>query len=408
MGRSLSLLILGSLLILLAVRSYVYFSGNKLSDGSKIEFEGRVTSQIKTNSFSQSFSLNYKGKRIFLNLPLRPTVNYGDKLKTSGVIVLKKLDRGEIWVLEEPEIVFEKEKFSLLSPVYSFRSKVISVFKSYLPSDEASLLLGIVFGIKESFSEDFYEDLRTAGVLHVIAASGMNVSMLGALLAGFFGTFLTRQIAVLLTIFGIFVFTAIAGFEASIVRAAIMGTLAFSAQILGKQSWAFFGLLISGFLMLFVSPALLFDIGFQLSFSATLGLIYISPLIDKMFRFKKIPLVRFISEDANTTISAQIATLPIILSNFGNFSLFSVFANVLVLWTVPILMIIGGIVSIFAFFFEGFGIVLYLALPLLLYFKSVVELFGKFGGQLALSEFPWQLSIGYYLLILSIFARKIK
>ncbi|MEK9178544.1 MAG: ComEC/Rec2 family competence protein, partial [Patescibacteria group bacterium] len=342
MGRSLSLLILGSLLILLAVRSYVYFSGNKLSDGSKIEFEGRVTSQIKTNSFSQSFSLNYKGKRIFLNLPLRPTVNYGDKLKTSGVIVLKKLDRGEIWVLEEPEIVFEKEKFSLLSPVYSFRSKVISVFKSYLPSDEASLLLGIVFGIKESFSEDFYEDLRTAGVLHVIAASGMNVSMLGALLAGFFGTFLTRQIAVLLTIFGIFVFTAIAGFEASIVRAAIMGTLAFSAQILGKQSWAFFGLLISGFLMLFVSPALLFDIGFQLSFSATLGLIYISPLIDKMFRFKKIPLVRFISEDANTTISAQIATLPIILSNFGNFSLFSVFANVLVLWTVPILMIIGG------------------------------------------------------------------
>jgi len=187
-----------------------------------------------------------------------------------------------------------------------------------------------------------------------------------------------------------------------------MGTLAFSAQILGRQSWAFFGLLISGFLMLFISPSLIFDIGFQLSFSATLGLIYISPFIDKIFRIRKAPVLRAVSEDFNTTVSAQVATLPIILSNFGSYSILSVLTNVLVLWTVPILMIIGGITSILAFFFQGFGIFLYLALPLLMYFKFIVGLFGKFGGQFEIVSLPWQLSLAYYLFILALFAKKFK
>jgi len=408
MGRSAIILILISLLILLTARFYVYSLGNKVSDGEQIEFEARLLSQVKTTSYSRSFSLNYNGERIFVNLPLYPPVKYGDKLKISGELNQKKLDRGEIWVLKKPDIQLVTEKFSLLSPIYSFRSKAVEVYRSYLPSDEASLLLGIVFGIKESFSESFYDDLRTAGVLHVIAASGMNVSMLGALLAGFFGAFLRRQMAILLTIFGIFAFTALAGFEASIVRAAIMGTLAFSAQILGRQSWAFFGLLISGFLMLFISPSLIFDIGFQLSFSATLGLIYISPFIDKIFRIRKAPVLRAVSEDFNTTVSAQVATLPIILSNFGSYSILSVLTNVLVLWTVPILMIIGGITSILAFFFQGFGIFLYLALPLLMYFKFIVGFFGKFGGQFEIVSLPWQLSLAYYLFILALFAKKFK
>src|SRR3990167_7325696 len=182
MRRGVIFFTVGLALILLSLRFYFYLSGSLVSDNSNIVFEGRLFSQVKTNRNYQSFSINYNGQKIFINLPLYPRLAYGDKVKIEGVTERKMLDRGEIWVMQGPKVEFLEEKFSILRPIYNFRAKVVKVYKSYLPPDEASLLLGIVFGIKESFSETFYEDLRKAGVLHVIAASGMNVSMLGALL----------------------------------------------------------------------------------------------------------------------------------------------------------------------------------------------------------------------------------
>jgi competence protein ComEC len=263
-------------------------------------------------------------------------------------------------------------------------------------------MLGIVFGIKEEMNPEFYLDLQKVGLVHVIAASGMNITMLGGFLSLFFALFLKRQLAIIMTVLGIIFYAVLAGLEPSIVRAAIMGILVFLAQLTGRQNSSFLALFFAGFVMLMRSPFLILDIGFQLSFLATLGLIYLRPLFGLISSVKRLEKNVFI-EDLTTTLSAQIMTLPILLVNFGTYSLWSIPANAIVLWTVPFLMIIGGISAVIAFIFEPLGrLILYLSMPFLLYFTKIVEVFGGFGGQIEIKSLPIILILGYYLAILAL------
>ena len=93
--------------------------------------------------------------------------------------------------------------------------------------------------------------------------------------------------------------------------------------------------------------------------------------------------------------------MPILLANFGTYSLYSVLVNALVLWVVPVLMIVGGLGAIAGLVLRPLGqLLIYLCYPLLLYFESVVNFFGKIGGVVLISNFPWQISVGYYCLLL--------
>src|SRR3989344_9386531 len=129
------------------------------------------------------------------------------------------------------------------------RGKFIDLFNRVLPINYSSLLLGITFGIKEKMTDNFLNNLRITGVMHVIAASGMNVTLFGGFITAVFSFFLKRQLALLLSIFGILFYVVLAGFEPSIIRAAIMGILVFSAQILGRQRLSSYGLILAGYLM---------------------------------------------------------------------------------------------------------------------------------------------------------------
>lgn len=244
--------------------------------------------------------------------------------------------------------------------------------------------------------KDFSENLKTTGVFHVIAASGMNVTLVGGFISSILTFFLKRQIAIALSVVGIMFYAVLAGLEASIIRASIMGILVFSAQIMGRQTLAVNGLFFAGFAMLFIDPTLISDIGFQLSFTATLGLI----LIPKIRAIGKIGVI---GDSVNTTIAAQIATLPILMANFGTYSIYSILVNGLILWTVPILMAIGGIGAMLGLIFVPLGqLIIYLSYPLLIYFEKIVEIFGKIGGVISISALSWQFIAGYYCLLASI------
>ena len=138
--------------------------------------------------------------------------------------------------------------------------------------------------------------------------------------------------------------------------------------------------------MLFISPNLISDIGFQLSFTATLGLILIP-------KIRAIGKIWVIGNDINTTIAAQIATLPILLINFGTYSIYSVLVNGLVLWTVPILMAIGWIGALVGLIFIPLGqLIIYLCYPLLIYFEKIVDFFGKTGGVVNISVLSFHIN----------------
>ena len=384
-----------SLAILLAIRFFFFYQNQpEYYNGQYLSFEADLLSQPQIFSRTQRITVFLPGgRRVFITVPLFPQFYYGDRIHIVGNLSVKLLNNSDqIYIMNFPKIEAKKSSGNKILAVTSFiRQKVISIFESTLPQTPSGLLLGIVFGIKEGIPRDFYESLRTSGTLHVTAASGMNVTMVGGFLSALFAFFLRRQIAVLASIAGILFYAVLAGLEPSIVRASIMGTLVFSAQILGRQNLAVYGLFLTGYFMLLFNPNLLFDIGFQLSFLATAGLLFIFPL----FNFKNL----IIGSDLATTLSAQLAVLPILLSSFGTYSLWSILTNTLVLWSIPFLMILGGLGALIGFVFEPLAsFFLYLSLPLLLYFEKAVNTFAGFGGM-NLNITSWQFILGYYSLL---------
>ena len=395
-----------SLAILFAIRFFTFYQNQpKYYNGQYLSFGADLLSQPQISARTQRIMVFLDGgQRVFITVPLFPQFYYGDRIHIVGNLSVKLLNNSDqIYIMNFPKIEAIPHQNILgegLAITSSIRQKVISVFESTLPQTSSGLLLGIVFGIKEGIPRDFYESLRTSGTLHVTAASGMNVTMVGGFLSALFAFFLRRQIAVLASIAGILFYAVLAGLEPSIVRASIMGTLVFSAQILGRQNLAAYGLFLTGYFMLLFNPNLLFDIGFQLSFLATAGLLFIFPL----FNFKNLIL----GSDLATTISAQLAVLPILLSSFGTYSLWSILANTLVLWSVPFLMILGGLGALAGFIFEPLAsFFLYLSLPLLLFFEKIVNVFAGFGGM-DLNITSWQFIVGYYSLLMAVILLKRK
>lgn len=387
------------------LRIFIYSINVKtFPEGKTVTFETQVLNQPKISPRGQQVNLDLpNSQRVIVRLSLKPLINYGDKVRIQGSIEYFEAKNGnKVAFMNYPDLVIVKRE-SATNLIYIVRKNIISFFNSYLSPSQSSLMLGIVFGIKQEMPNGFYDNLKKTGLLHVIAASGMNITMVGGYFASFFSFFLRRQIALIFSILGILFYALLAGLEPSIVRASVMGILVFGAQIIGRQSLSFLSLFLAGFFMLIINPSLIFDIGFQLSFMATFGLICFSPLFYLSSKLKSLIKKSIIGTDFITTITAQIFTLPILLINFGSYSIISVIVNGLLLWTVPILMIIGGLSSIFSFVFEPLGnLILYLSLPLLIYFEAIVNLFGSRSNLLSVNNLPLTVSVGYYLMLFAI------
>lgn len=383
------------LFIALFLRLFVfYYTKTYLTDGQFLNFKSTISSSPKTYSNYQNFTVEtQKGERILVKT--KPSINYqyGDNLELSGNIKIKVLKNNSYLSMDYPSIkIFTSNNLALVNFI---RQKISDTFENALSQDDSALLEGIVFGIKENMSQNFLSQLKTVGVMHVIAASGMNVTLTAGFIFYIFSIFLKRQIATVITILAVVFYAFIAGLQASIIRASIMAIIAFTAQGIGRQVYSLYGLMLTAFIMLFVSPQFLTDIGFQLSFLATFGILILPNLFS---RWKNL-----ISTDFFTTISAQIATFPIIVSNFGTYSIWSIVVNVLVLWTVPIIMILGSFAAIFSVFEPLSKIFLYLCIPLLYYFEQVVKFFAGLGGVVNFDSISWPFIFSYYLFLSSVY-----
>ncbi len=346
------------LLFFIILIGYRYNSTKPVfNNGDKIRIRSNVTSEPVRYSNSQGLKL--KGLQIYL--PLIPRVYYGDYVVIEGVV--------EESSLKDPELLFHRESNSIL---YSLRKKILSFYKKNLTDPYASLIGGVTFGSKEAMPESFFEMLQKTGTLHVVVASGMNVTLVAGFLLGIFMLFLPRKRAVLFSIFGIWIYVLIAGLEAPLVRAGIMGSIAFTAQTLGRVSSAIRALVVSAVVMLLVWPTWLTDLGFILSFAATTSMMLFEPKIDRLIH--KMPLV--LRKDLSTTLAAQIGVAPILYYVFGQFNLLSPLINALVLWTIPLITVFGMMAGILGMIYEPMGrALLYFSYPLSFLFVKVIEIF---------------------------------
>lgn len=405
----------------LVIRFFTFYQDQpKYKDGQPLSLETTLFSEgTQAGKYQRITARLPHGDRVFISTASYPRYTYGQTLSIKGELQIKNVERGTIYTMSYPKIAllnchpglsrissfdsgctsFTRMTAELIAPL---RARIMWLFQTSLPQPAGNLLLGIVFGIQEGMPKAFDEMLQKAGVLHVIAASGMNVTLIGGFLAALFVRVLRRQYAVALTIIVIIFYAGLAGFSASIVRASIMGILVFSAQILGRQTLALYGLLLAAFSMLFYQPFLLYDTGFQLSFMATWGLIVFNPLMQHVLNRKGWFIDLIAKSDFLTTLVAQLVTLPIILGTFGAFSPVSIITNFLLLWTIPLLMIIGGIGTMVGLIIPFLGQwIFYLALPFLYYFESVVWFFGSLPVGITVTELPWTIIVGYYCLLIA-------
>lgn len=401
----LSLLAVLALFRVMTHKTYMNFIS-----GEVINVEERVHSIPRIEKGRQIFDMVVPGKGIVRVIAEQfPRIDYGEKIFITGKVSQRVIDDGRIVnSIYFPKI--EKRKADLHYQLTGgIRSRVKEAFTTFLPATSSSLLMGIVFGGKQGLPQDFVDDLQTSGVMHVVAASGMNVTFFSSLLFGFWSKCLGRRKAILFSCLGIVWYAVLAGLEPSIVRASIMAVIAFSAQFLGRQQSGSIALLITACIMLAAQPELVMDVGFQLSLFATAGILFLKPLLT---RRKESSFLALFKEDIGSTIAAQIMTMPLILLYFHSIGTLSVIVNALVLWTIPLLMVIGSMAAFLGFFmpFVG-GIISLCALPFLWYFQVIIEWTAPFNPVFSLQYVPIPLVIGYYLIVGSVIlgiTRKLK
>lgn len=227
-------------------------------------------------------------------------------------------------------------------PDVSFFTNVIN---GYLPEPHASLLNGILFGVNLKTTKEFYQQIKMAGLLHLVVLSGINITILASIIANL-TWFFSKKVSILLTILTIIIFIIFVGPRAPIVRAGVMGVLTFVGVLTGKKTYPLYLILLSVFFTAVFFPQWLKTLSFYLSYSATLGIILFGqPKLKKeknLFQLMKNLLIK----EFQPTFAAQFFTAPIIFIYFKQISFVSPLANFFVSSFIPPLMILGFITAI--------------------------------------------------------------
>jgi len=407
-------------------------------NGEKMEFIGLINKepdqrpdQVKLKISTQKIIINgseqaVSGKVLVTNT-LYPEYKYGDQLKIS--CELKKpepiedfnydqyLSRYDIYSLcYSPKITLlaQNQGNVILTQIYRLKSFFISRINQVLPEPQASFLGGLLIGAKKSIPADLQSYFNKTGTTHIVAVSGYNITIIVSflmLLAVNFG--INRKQSFWLILVFLVIFLMITGLQASILRAAIMGVVCLSAGYLGRKSQVKYVLALTVAIMLLFNPKLLvYDLGFQLSFLATLGLVYLNPVLNQLLKIKnyKLKIVQVVFGDYFlTTVSAIIMTQPLILYQFGKISLVAPLANILVLPFVPLAMLLGFIVGLAAMIWTGLGWVIGWSVWLVL--SYIIFVLEKLSGlSWAYWEIPkigvWLMALMYILIIIFIFRFK--
>lgn len=302
--------------------------------------------------------------RVLVHAPHYPEHHYGDRLRVSGLLetppILEEFSyreylqrKGIYSLIWQPQI--EKlgtgEGSAWRRALFAAKDRARQALGRLVPDPEAALLQGIVLGAKTSISRDLYDKYNATGTSHIIVISGANITLVSGLFSLLFGRLLGKRRAYWLTLGGIAAYVALVGADAAVVRAGLMGGLYVTALSLGRRSTAYVSLLATALVLTVVNPLSLWDVGFQLSFAATLSLILFAPALERLLErgLARVlapeyagRLVRGLRDAVVMTLAAQVLTLPLAVYHFGRLSLVSPLANALIVPAQPLVMILGS------------------------------------------------------------------
>jgi competence protein ComEC len=367
-----------------------FIKNQNIEYNKKIEFTGTVTSNPQQKNL-QEFKLKpeepYRGQILVRATPF-PKLAYGDIIALEGKIEPPpEGSYGRYLIKERVTGTITYPKIELKTPgprsikktLFAIRTRVLQSFQQTLPYQESAFLSGITIGSREEFSKEFKEAMNRSGTTHLVALSGYNITILIGAAMATLTLILRRRTAFLATIVIIIAFVVLTGAEASVVRAAIMGTLAAMAPFVSRIYAPRNAIAASALIMTLENPNVLaHDVGFQLSFLALIGIIYFKPALEKILRRNKNPGLLAWRENFWTTLSAQLLVAPLLIITFGSFTLTSLIANVVILEAIPVTMTLGFLLAgIHLISYHAALLIAWLTIPLLKFELLIIETFAK-------------------------------
>ncbi len=365
--------------------------------------------------------------KLELRLPGGFHLTYGDRLALEGsldsvlpagepVYASYLARRGIMTRMAYPQITTLGRGFGkpLAVLLYRARESAYEFIGNQMPFQESSLLSGILLGMDQDIPGFLESAYRITGTVHIIAISGFNIALISALVIRFFRRVFKPVWAGIMAVCTILLYTFMVGAEPSVVRAAIMGSLSIPAYYIGRRIIGVNSLTIAAAVMLLINPLLLWDLGFQLSFLATLGLMVLS---DPVLRFIHLRVDRHFSEKAAqtalpfytllvSTLCAQFAVSPVVLGLNPVFQPYSIAANLIILPLQPPLMAVGGAAVLLNFLFPPMGALMARFAWVLAYFSNqvVLHLAKLRMAEIKLPESSSWFAFGLVLVILILFS----
>lgn len=386
--------------------------------GAEITVEGVVISEPELRDSSTRFVLKTDKERILTSADLYSKVAYGDQIRAIGKLEKPMVIEDENGKFDYAAYLSKDDIYYTLSfaeieiissghgnPIKSFLLKIkrsfVSHARSIFAEPESSLLAGLIVAGKEAMPKDILEEFRRAGVVHIVVLSGYNLTIIADFLRRFF-SFLSVRAASLASVIGILLFVLMTGAEATVVRASIMVLAVILAKSLGRSYSVYRALLVAAFVMIFINPKILvFDPSFQLSFLATLALVYVAPIVERYLH--RLPEQYGFRGLLATTIATQAVVLPYLIYNMGEFSAVSLISNMLILMIIPVTMLLGFIAVLVSFINSMIAMpIAYLAHLFLGWILGVSHFFGNLPfASIKINSFPWWGAVCIYLAMIA-------
>ena len=391
----------------------VQITGTVIEEPDRRPLETKYTvevQQLQTESGTILFPI--EGRVLVSDKNGYPEYAYGDTVSAKGKLEKpttieafaydRYLSRYGIYAVmyrAQIELVRAEPSWSFYGKLFSFKEVFEDRINRLFPEPHASFMAGLLTGTRKGIPDVLTQAFNTVGLTHIIAISGYNISIIIVIIGNALFWLPLKQRFVP-AIIAIVLFTIFVGASAAVVRAAIMGILGLIAVRMERLPHARLSVLWTMFFMVAWNPKYLwYDSGFQLSFAAVIGLMEISPLIERYFH--RIPKAFGIRESLLMTMSAQITTLPLSALFFERFSVIAPLANILAAPVIPLAMLLGVSAVSMSIFSQFLGLsIAYIAWLLLEWIILVATVFSHIPFASIPLSMGWLLVTVYYGLLL--------
>lgn len=394
---------------------------NHLSTGTVLSLQGRVATDPDVRSDGTLITVNvtalldaHTGKwrqvpgtvAFFWPLTADQNVVYGDQISINGQIThpysMANPASAIRMKVKTLTITAQDQGIFFLGKITALRQAIAARIQMILPAPEAALLIGILLGLKTPYLRDHIAAFTTTGTIHIVVTSGLKVTFMGGMILA-----LVRRasppVRLCVGISCILGYVLLSGAGPAAWRAGIMGIIALIAQVKYRDYDLYNALALAVIIMTGIDPLLFWDAGFQLSVIGTLGIAILAPrLMHIMVRIPKMTILPLaVSESLSTTIAAQIATIPILVSTFGIVSWIAPLANLVIVPFLPLFLgfgVLAAIGNVFPALGTIIGAVIWLPLHLAM---SIIQISAQLPGAWLPVSLPidwtiplWSIGIG--------------